>query len=142
MQAGRPVLLVAPATVPFRMERFVIGWKNTREARRAVTDALPLLKTASHVGVVEIAAQDNLAAARRRLDEVSGWLGRHGVAATVHASPADGDDANWFDSMAAERDAAIVVAGAYGHSRVREWVLGGVTRTLLKHPVRSSLVSH
>ena len=142
MQAGRPVLLVASEAVPFRMERCVVGWKNTREARRAVADSLPLLKTASHVDVVEIAAADDLVAARSRLDEVSGWLGRHGVTATVHASIADGDDANWFDSMAAERDADIVVAGAYGHSRVREWVLGGVTRTLLKHPARSALVSH
>jgi len=142
MQAGRPVLLVAPAAVPFRMERFMIGWKNTREARRAVTDALPLLKTAVHVDVVEITAEDDLAAARGRLGEVSGWLARHGVAAAVHASTADGDDATWFDSMAAERDADIVVAGAYGHSRVREWALGGVTRTLLQHAVRSSLVSH
>lgn len=142
MQAGRPVLVVAPEAVPFRMERFVIGWKNTREARRAVADALPLLKAASHVDVVENAAEEDLPAARSRLDDVSGWLGRHGVAAVVHASPADGDDATWFDSMAAERDADIIVAGAYGHSRLREWALGGVTRTLLNHPARSSLVSH
>lgn len=142
MQAGRPVLLVAPEAVPFRMDRFVIGWKNTREARRAVADALPLLRKASHVDVVEIAPQDGLPAARSRLDDVAAWLGRQGVAADVHARQADGDDANWFDSMVAERDADIIVAGAYGHSRVREWALGGVTRTLLKHPVRSSLVSH
>jgi len=142
MQAGRPVLLVAPASVPFRMERFVIGWKNTREARRAVTDALPLLKTASHVDIVEIASADDMAAARSRLDAVAGWLGRHGVAARVHGVTSDGDDAQLFDRMAAERDADIVVAGAYGHSRVREWALGGVTRTLLEHAARSSLVSH
>ncbi len=142
MQAGRPVLLVAPTEVPFRMERFVIGWKGTREARRAITDALPLLKRASHVDIVEIASPDDLKAARGRLDDVAGWLGRHGVTANIHPSAADGDDAAWFDSMIAERDADIVVAGAYGHSRIREWALGGVTRTLLKHPVRSSLVSH
>lgn len=142
MQAGRPVLVVAPGTAPFRMERFVIGWKNTREARRAVTDALPMLKKASQVDIVEIAAQEDLAAARDRLDDVVGWLARHGVAATAYARLADGDDSVWFDSMVAERDADIVVAGAYGHSRVREWALGGVTRTLLKHAVRSSLLSH
>ena len=142
MQAGRPVLMVAPASVPFRMGRFVIGWKNTREARRAVADALPMLLKATHVDLVEVAPADELQAARDRLEDVAAWLGRHGVSAEIHARADDGDDSNWFDSMAAERDADIVVAGAYGHSRVREWALGGVTRTLLRHPVRTTLVSH
>lgn len=142
MQAGRPVLVVAPAAVPFRMERIVIGWKDTREARRAVADALPMLRKASHVDIVEITSQDELTAARERLDDVAGWLGRHGIAAETHAKAVDGDAAAWFDIVAAERSADIVVAGAYGHSRVREWALGGVTRTLLKHAARSSLVSH
>ena len=142
MQAGRPVLLVAPAPAPFRMERIMIAWKNTREARRAVADALPLLKQASHVSIAEIAPQEDLSAARSRLDEVVSWLGRHGVAADAHASPPTGDDATGLDAMATERAADIIVAGAYGHSRVREWALGGVTRTMLKHAVRSSLVSH
>jgi nucleotide-binding universal stress UspA family protein len=142
MRAGRPVLVVASATVPFRMERVVIGWKDTREARRAVADALPMLQKASHVEIVEIASEDELSAARERLDDVAGWLGRHGIAAETHAKQVDGDAAAWFDIVAAERDADIVVAGAYGHSRMREWALGGVTRTLLKHTARSSLVSH
>lgn len=142
MQAGRPVLVVAPTTAPFRMERFVLAWKNTREARRAVVDALPMLEKASHVDIVEIAAQEELAAAQTHLDDVVGWLTRHGVVATAHARLADGDDDVWLDSMLAERDADIVVAGAYGHSRLREWALGGVTRTLLKHTFRSSLLSH
>ena len=75
MQAGRRVLLVAPKTVPVRMERIVVGWNNTREARRAIADALPLLKAARHVDVVEIANPDDLAAARTPVDEVAGWLG-------------------------------------------------------------------
>ena len=107
-----------------------------------MSDALPMLRKASHVDIVEIASEDELIAARERLDDVAGWLGRHGVAAETHAKAVDGDAAAWFDIVAAERDADIVVAGAYGHSRVREWALGGVTRTLLKHAARSSLVSH
>ncbi len=142
MQAGRPVLVVAPGTSPFRMDRIVIGWKDTREARRAVTDSLPLLRKASNVDIVEIASKDDLGAAQARLHDVAGWLGRHGIAAGAHASTAGGDDAGWFDSMVAERDADIIVAGAYGHSRMREWALGGVTRSLLKQSVRSCLVSH
>jgi nucleotide-binding universal stress UspA family protein len=141
MQAGRPVLLVAPGVTPFSMHRILIGWKNTREARRAVTDAMPMLKAARHVDIVEVAAREDLSAVRARLDDVAGWLGRHGVAADVHARLAVDDDA-WFDTIASELAADVVVAGAYGHSRVREWALGGVTRSLLRHPVRSALVSH
>ena len=142
MQAGRPVLLVVPETVPFRMERFIIGWKNTREARRAVHDALPLLMKAAQVDAVEIAPEDDLDNAQRRLDDLTGWLGRHGVTARGHATVAGVNDADAFDAIVADRDADIVVAGAYGHSRAREWALGGVTRTLLRHPIRSSFVSH
>ena len=61
---------------------------------------------------------------------------------TFHARPTSGDDAAELQTIAEEQEADIVVAGAYGHSRVREWALGGVTRTLLRHAKRSSLVSH
>ncbi len=142
MQVGRPVLLVAPAPAPLRMERVVVGWKDTREARRAVADALPLLKRASHVSVVAIAPEDDLSAARSHLEDVAGWLGRHGIAADTHASLATGDDATGLADMAEERSADIVVAGAYGHSRLREWALGGVTRNMLRHAARSALLSH
>jgi len=142
MQAGRPVLMVAPEKVPFRMDRVIIGWKGTREARRAVTDALPMLRKATHIDIVEIAPQEDLGAAKGRLDDVAAWLGRHGVAADVHTIPNFGDDAASFGAVVEEREADIVVAGAYGHSRVREWALGGITRSLLQHPIRSSLLSH
>ena len=142
MQAGRPVLVVPPAAAPFRMDRVAVAWKNTREARRAVEDALPLLKTASQVSVIEIASADDMSAARSRLDDVAGWLGRHGVAAEIHTRPAASDDAAGLDAAADECRADVIVAGAYGHSRLREWVLGGVTRTLLRHAARPSLVSH
>ena len=142
MQAGRPVLVVAPAAVPFLMDHVMIGWKDTREARRAVADALPFLQSATQVDIIEIAAEDDRLAAYTRLTAVAAWLGRHGVAPRVHAMLADKNDAEQFSTVAAEQDADIVVAGAYGHSRVREWALGGVTRSLLQHPARSSLLSH
>ena len=142
MQAGRPVLVVAPEAVPFHMDRFLIGWKDTREARRAVADALPMLQSATHVDIVEIASVDDLTAAHMRLNQVAAWLGRHGVSSRVQAVSADKEDAHRFGNVASEMRADIIVAGAYGHSRVREWALGGVTRSLLKNPVRSSLLSH
>jgi nucleotide-binding universal stress UspA family protein len=142
MQVGRPVLVVPASMDKFKLERVVIGWKDTRETRRAAFDALPLLKRAAHVTVVEIAVEDELAAARAHLEDVVGWLKRHGVPAQSLASPSTGDDATRLNAIAEEQGADLLVAGAYGHSRLREWVLGGVTRELLLHGSRCSLVSH
>ena len=120
----------------------VVGWKDTRETRRAAFDALPLLKKAAHVAVVEIAAEEELAAAGTHLDDVVGWLKRHGVVVVSLAAPSTGDDATQLNAIAEEHGADVIVAGAYGHSRLREWVLGGVTRDLLLRADRCSLVSH
>jgi nucleotide-binding universal stress UspA family protein len=142
MQVGRPVLIVPAAAAKVKLERVVIGWTDTRETRRAALDALPLLKKVAHVTVVEIAAEEQLASARTRLEDVVGWLKRHGVVAKSLLSPATGDDATRLNAIAQEQGADVIVAGAYGHSRLREWVLGGVTRDLLLRADRCSLVSH
>ncbi len=128
------------AAVP--LDAVVIGWKDTRETRRAVVDALPLLRHAGRVAVVEVASEEDLPAARTRLDDVVAWLKRHGVVAHSVAAPAAGDDATRLDGIVLEHGAGLLVAGAYGHNRLREWTLGGVTRTVLKHPGRCSLLSH
>ena len=141
MQVGRPVLLVSPAP-QFALENVLVAWKDTREARRAVADALPLLKQARRVSLVEVAASSEMAAARLRLDDVASWLKRHGITAGREARLSSGADPEALQSVADDLQADLVVAGAYGHSRVREWALGGVTRTLLRHPGRSALVSH
>ncbi len=142
MQAGRPVLVVAPAPARFGMDRVVIGWRDTREARRAIADALPMLKAASKVSLIEIAAKEDLEVARSCLGEVVAWLARHGVTADSDVRPSTGDDAAGLFAMVEERGADIVVAGAYGHSRLREWALGGVTRSLIHQAGRSSFISH
>nr|WP_218625778.1 universal stress protein [Bradyrhizobium sp. dw_411] len=142
MQVGRPVLVVPEAADELKLERVVIGWKDTRETRRALFDALPLLKRAAHVAVVEICAEEDIAAARTRVEDVVGWLKWHGVVADSHASPSTGDDASLLHAIAQEQGANMVVAGAYGHSRVREWVLGGMTRDLLLSGKNFSLLSH
>jgi nucleotide-binding universal stress UspA family protein len=141
MQAGRPVLIV-PAAATLNLQRVVVAWKDTRETRRSVLDALPLLKIAAQVLVVEIAIQDDLAEAQARLDDVVGWLHTHGVAAQAQACLASGDDTRQLRQIIDQNDADLIVAGAYGHSRVREWVFGGVTDDLLLHPTRCTLVAH
>jgi len=142
MQAGRPVLVVPRAAEKLRLGRIVIGWKDTREAKRAALDALPLLKRATHVAVVEIAPESDLASARARLADVVAWLKRHGVAATPIAAGSNGHDAAELNEIVQRQGADLIVAGAYGHNRVREWALGGVTRDLLLCADRCSLVSH
>lgn len=142
MQVGRPVLVVPAHRNKLRLERVTVGWKDTRETRRAVSDALPLLKRMSHVTVVEIAPDIELADARRRLDDVVGWLARHGVTAVSNAVPSTGDDAEGLYTLAQDQGADLLVAGAYGHSRLREWALGGVTRDLLLRANCCTLLSH
>ena len=142
LQAGRPVLLVPGGQDNLALDRVLIGWKDSRETRRAVADALPLLQHAGRVTLVEVAAEVDRMAARQHLDDVAGWLRRHGVAAQTFVAPATGDDTRTLHDIAVDERSDLIIAGAYGHSRLREWVLGGVTRDLLLRSPCCTLVSH
>lgn len=142
MHAGRPVLIVPNAVRTLTLDRVLVAWKDAREARRAVLDALPLLRLASEVCVVEIAANPLLAEARARVEDVARWLQRHGVQATAQASASSDHNAQALLAIAHDRRADVIVAGAYGHGRLREWALGGMTRDLLQPTDRCSFVSH
>jgi nucleotide-binding universal stress UspA family protein len=142
MQVGRPVFIVPRSIKEAKLDRVVVAWKDTREARRAAYDALPILKMASHVSVVEIATDDGLADACLHVQDVVAWLKRHGIAAEAVTSGSTGDDAELLRFIAEGRNADVIVAGAYGHGRLREWMLGGVTKDLLLRAERCSLVSH
>ncbi|CAN5580731.1 universal stress protein [soil metagenome] len=142
MRVGRPVLVVPATADKPRLEAVMVAWKDTREARRAVADALPLLKRAAHVCVVEIADAADLREAHVRLDDVVAWLGRHGVVAQPLAAATNPRDFDQLGAIASEQGADLIVAGGYGHSRLREWVMGGVTRSLLEGAQRCSLLSH
>lgn len=142
LRVGKPVLLVPPDVSPPRFDWVLVAWKDSREARRAVADALPLLKLAQHVSVVEMAPHSELGHAQTRLDDVVGWLKTHGVAAEAVPTLLNSDNDDQLGSMATECGADLVVAGAYGHSRLREWVMGGVTRSLLQGTQRCCLLSH
>lgn len=142
MRIGRPVLIVPPDVAALDLASVVVGWKESRETRRAVMDALPLLRQAGRVAVVEVAADEDLVDARSRLQDVVAWLKCHGVVAESVAASSVGNDAARLDAIAGEHGAGLLVAGAYGHNRLRDWVLGGVTRDLLLRSDRCSLVSH
>jgi nucleotide-binding universal stress UspA family protein len=141
MRAGKPVLVVPQSGTPLSFERVTLAWKDTREARRAAVDALPLLALASQVTVLEIAGDSELSIANGRVQDVADWLATHGISAAAQALPSRGDDAAEVEALLGEQDCDLVVAGAYGHSRLREWAFGGVTHTLLKG-TRSALLSH
>jgi nucleotide-binding universal stress UspA family protein len=143
LRAGIPILTVPPDLAAIRTKRIVIAWKNTREARRAVSDALPLLIAADDVTVLGVCSPVETGAGYEGLDEVVGRLKRHGIQAapkTVEGSSRDG-----FDAIAKFAEAHLVdliVAGAYGHSRFGEWMLGGVTQDLLAYSPLPVLFSH
>lgn len=142
MQAGRPTLILPAQAEALTAKHVVVGWKDTREARRAVADAMPFLKRAAKVVVVESADDIPLADAGRNVEDVAAWLKRHGVTAEALALDPKTNATAELGAIAAKEAADLIVAGAYGHSRFREWVLGGVTRDLLQHPDLCSLVSH
>lgn len=141
MRAGRPVLVVPHAGMSLPFQRVVVAWKDTREARRAVRDAMPLLKAAKDVTVVEMASHSDAPEALRRVKDVTAWLESHDVKAIPLVTPSKGDDASCLDAFIENRGADLVVAGAYGHSRLREWAFGGVTASLLRTG-RCALLSH
>ena len=142
MRIGRPVLVVPETATKVGFDRILVGWKDTRETRRAVADALPLLKKATFVSVVEIAPDSERDQARRHLDQVVEWLKHHGVAAQSLVGASLGGDSRHLAEIGREQNVDLMVAGAYGHNRVREWMLGGVTHDLLTRPEICAFVSH
>jgi nucleotide-binding universal stress UspA family protein len=131
LSAGRPILFASKDHRPMTAENVFVAWKDTREARRAVVDALPFLVSARHVLVATI-AEDERVSARDSVADVVRFLMKHGVKARSEVLDADKmDAAEALLTTATETDAELVVAGGYGHSRLREWAFGGVTRSLL-----------
>jgi nucleotide-binding universal stress UspA family protein len=142
MQAGRPLLVVPDACNWLDLRSVVVAWKDTAEARRAVADALPILRKATNVTVVEIVGeQSDRIAASSRVGDVAAWLSRHGIVASGLVPDECGRAGVQLERIAAELGAGVVVAGAYGHSRLREWILGGVTQRLVNPLNRCSLLS-
>ena len=142
MQAGRPLLVVPESCNWLDLRSVLVAWKDTVEARRAVSDALPLLLKSTEVTVAEIIEDEaDRAAALSRMEDVIAWLSRHGVRASAQVPEQRGDAAMQLERIASNVGAGVVVAGAYGHSRLREWILGGVTRQLVNPSNRCSLLS-
>jgi nucleotide-binding universal stress UspA family protein len=142
MRGGRPILLAPPGVRGLKLTRTLVCWKDSRESRRAVADALPILKASRAVDVVELVSEQEIEAARARLADVGDWLYRHGVEANCLATPLTGVESAHLAAIAEDLGADLIVAGAFGHSRLREWAFGGVTQDLLVRSERCAFVSH
>src|SRR5229473_7946236 len=143
MQAGRPLLVVPDACNWLDLRSVLVAWKDTAEARRAVSDALPLLRKSTEVTVVEIVEDEaDRATAGSRVRDVVAWLSRHGVRASEQIPEQRGDAVTQLERIASDVGAGVVIAGAYGHSRLSEWIFGGVTRRLINPTNRCALLSH
>jgi nucleotide-binding universal stress UspA family protein len=145
MTSGRPVLAVPfVGDFPTVGERVLVAWNASREAARAVNDALPLLAGAKLVTIfavnprLGIGGHGDMPAA-----DIALHLARHGVKAeAAHTAAGDISDSQALLSYAADISADLIVAGAYGHSRAREYIFGGVTRTLLREMTVPVFFSH
>lgn len=145
LAAGRPVLVV-----PYAYEkrpvgkRVMVAWNASREAARAVADALPILEKASHVQVVAFRPEQTRDGHGEEPGaDIALYLARHGVKVSVSRYDApDVDVGNQLLSRAFDLQVDLIVMGAWGHSRLRELVLGGVTRTLLESMTVPVLMAH
>jgi nucleotide-binding universal stress UspA family protein len=145
MQAGRPLFIVPDNVDWLDLRSVLVAWKDTLEARRAIADSLPMLRKAKDVTIAEIVEEgDSRSAAESRVRDVVAWLSRHGVSASALVPDDNGnqDATVQLDGMAADVGAAVIVAGAYGHSRFRELILGGMTQHLIAQTKRCVLLSH
>jgi nucleotide-binding universal stress UspA family protein len=149
LDSGRPALLLPPETVaggptlpPWRV---LVAWDGSREAARATSDALPLLRLADSVVVLVVEGRD----VQGRIDghapgaAIASHLARHGVKAEMKQVPGGGGAAGELIlAQAKEEEADLLVMGGYGHSRLRERMLGGVTRHMLDHANLPLLIAH
>lgn len=141
-ESGRPVIVVPSIQKEgIKLGSIIVCWDGSRTAARALADAMPLLERANSIEVINVGdggreVQESLAAVGRH-------LARHNLTASTKALVADGSDvANVILSHAADLSADLIVMGGYGHSRLREFVLGGVTHSILDTMTVPVLMSH
>jgi nucleotide-binding universal stress UspA family protein len=142
-ESGRPVIIVPYIQkAPLKLNRVMACWDGSRQATRAIADAMPLLERAGQVELVIVANE------RGKQDEIPGadmgqHLARHGLKVDVNRiTEGDIDVADALLSHAADAGVDFMVMGGYGHSRLREFVLGGVTRSVLRSMTLPVLMSH
>lgn len=142
--SGRPTLVLpeASASKELGLNRVLVAWDFSRAAARAVSDAIPILEKAREVCVLTVTNEKTISG-RRSSSELAKNLSRHGIDVVVEEVDAAGRSiGEVLTQQVASRRADLLVMGAYGHSRFREFVLGGATRSILTKPPIPVLLSH
>jgi nucleotide-binding universal stress UspA family protein len=142
LQSGRPVLLVPNDVETLELNSALICWQDTKEARRALYDAIPLLQKCAQVRLLELYKKDQYEASNSHLIQIINWLLSHSIHAQAATLESNGNDAEQLQAYAGEHDVDLLIGGAFGHSRIREWMFGGVTRNLFFHGAQCALISH
>lgn len=143
--SGRPVLILPDdrqRIKPISLDTLGIAWDFSGPAARAIADALPLLQRAQSIRVVTVTNEKTIEA-RRRGSDLARHLAVHGVEVILEEEDAAGRAiGDVLDAYSRERELDLLVMGAYGHSRAREFILGGATRSILRTPPLPVLLSH
>lgn len=143
--SGHPVLVMpSHSRAPLPPACAIVGWTSTPHACRALHDALPLLQATKKIHLVHIDATDDITRSEQAAnDQLLAHLARHGVQAKMVCLPSKGHPPSVvLLAYAGDMKASLVVAGGYGHSRLREWSIGGMTRELLASAAIPVLYSH
>jgi nucleotide-binding universal stress UspA family protein len=142
--SGKPTLVLPqrPRSRPFELGTVAVAWDFSRAAARAVSDAIPLLEKAKKVRVVTVLNEKHLDN-KHSAEELSKHLSRHGIDVVLERVDAKGRRiGEVLEAYVASHASDMLVMGAYGHSRLRELVLGGATKSLLSKPPLPILFSH
>ena len=142
--SGRPTLILPqnPRSRPFELGTVAVAWDFSRAAARAVSDAMPLLEKAKKVRIVTVLNEKRLDN-KHSAEELAKNLSRHGIDVVLDRVDAKGRPASGvLEAYAASHELDLLVMGAYGHSRLREFILGGATNSLLSKPPLPILFSH
>ena len=141
--SGGPVIIVPYIQrAPLRLDHIMVCWDGSRAAARAIRDAIPFLRRAGRIEVVMVTNEGGKQDQIERPD-IGAHLARHGLNVAIRRMPlGDMDVAALLLSHASDEDVDFIVMGGYGHSRLREFVLGGVTRSMLRTMTAPVLMSH
>lgn len=142
LSSGRPILLFPPGGTVSEIRRIAVAWNTTRESVRAAADALPLLSRAEAVEILVVDHERYPRHGQEPGADIARHLARHGARVEVRRVSSGGQDIGHFLlSQSVDFRADLLVMGAYGHSQVREWAFGSVTRTVLYQATMPVLMS-
>jgi nucleotide-binding universal stress UspA family protein len=142
-QSGHPAIVVpAEATGPVAFDTVIVAWDKSRAAARAIADAIPILQMAKHVRILTVTGEKPIESHHAGA-ELAHHLAFHGVDCVVDEVNAAGRSiGDVLEAQVAAHQAKLLVMGAYGHSRLQEFVLGGATKSMLGKPPTALFLSH